>query len=141
MNFLSSIPLQYRLQIAIVILCIAEAWLEEIIIRLKNPALENYPLLNKKEHHRSAIYYGALVFLLVFVAADYGKWYILVPLMLAERRIFFEYALKFFRGRGIRFIEGDQYWDRTARKIFGYKGGVVELLVLLALTAATLFLI
>lgn len=137
MNFLSAIPLQYRLQIAIVILCIAEAWLEEVVIRLKNPASGDYTKNNRDEHRRSAVYYGAVVCLMIFIAADYTHWYILVPLMLVERRIFFEYSLKLFRGRGIRFIEGDQYWDKFSRNIFGYKGGVKELLCLIAIVIAT----
>jgi hypothetical protein len=141
MNLISSIPVQYRLQIAVLVLCVAEAWLEELVIRLKNPTLQNYPALNRKEHRRSAIYYGAQVGMLILVSAEYDKWYYLVMLLLLQRRIFFEYALKLFRGKGLRFIEGDQPWDKISRNIFGYKGGVKELLVLIALVvAANLFL-
>jgi hypothetical protein len=121
-------------QIGITILCLAEAWLEDIVIKLKNPALSNYPLLNKKEHERSAVYYFALVAFLTIItweAVDHHIW--LVISMMCLRRIFFTYGLKLIRpNKRLRDIEGDQYTDRMVRKVFGKRGGYWELLVLLA---------
>jgi hypothetical protein len=125
-------------QLGIIILCLAEAWLEDIVIKLKNPALTNYPALNKKEHARSAVYYLALVAFLVILtweSVDHHIW--LVIAMMCLRRIFFTYGLKLIRpNKRIRDIEGDQYTDTLSRKIFGKKGGYWELLVLLAGVAA-----
>jgi hypothetical protein len=123
-----------KIQIAIAILCIAEAWLEEIVILLKNPALINYASLNKKEHKRSAAFWFAQVAL--FIALSWGQvhyWYILIAALTLNRRLFFEYALKTLRpGKRIRDIEGDQFWDRISRGVFGKTGGYWELAVLVA---------
>lgn len=126
-----AIPYPDRIQIAIAILCIAEAWLEQVVIKMKNPASGDYLRLNRQEHRRSAIYYGTLVLTYIVVCMPMPKWYILVFLLMAERRVFFECALKLFRDRRISLIEGDQPWDTFSRGIFGKKGGWLELLVLL----------
>jgi hypothetical protein len=121
-----------KIQIAIAILCIAEAWLEEVVILLKNPALLNYRKLNKKEHQRSGAFWFAQV--LLFIALSWGNvhyWYVLIIALIANRRIFFEYSLKLFRsGKRIRDIEGDQFWDRISQRVFGKSGGYWELAVL-----------
>lgn len=121
-------------QIGTIILCLAEAWLEDIVIQLKNPGLVNYSILNKKEHQRSAVYYFALVAFLVIITweqVDHHIW--LVISMMCLRRIFFTYGLKLIRpNKRIKDIEGDQYTDRIVRNIFGKKGGYWELLVLIA---------
>lgn len=121
-------------QLGIIILCLAEAWLEDIVIKLKNPALVNYPMLNRKEHQRSAVYYFALVAFLTIITweqVDHHIW--LVISMLCLRRVFFTYGLKLIRpNKRIKDIEGDQYTDRIVRNIFGKKGGYWELLVLIA---------
>lgn len=122
------------IQIAVIVLCIAEAWLEDIVIKLKNPALENYPILNKKEHARSAVYYFALVLcltVLTWEAVDHHIW--LVISLLTLRRIFFTFGLKLIRpNKRLRDIEGDSYTDNIVRKIFGKRGGYLELAALLA---------
>lgn len=120
-------------QLGIIILCLAEAWLEDIVIKLKNPALVNYPMLNRKEHQRSAVYYFALVAFLTIITweqVDHHIW--LVISMMCLRRVFFTYGLKLIRpNKRIKDIEGDQYTDRIVRNIFGKKGGYWELLVLI----------
>lgn len=121
-------------QLAIVLLCIAEAYLEDVVIKLKNPAMVNYPLLNKQEHKRSAVYYFALVGCLTVItweAVDHHIW--LVISMMCLRRIFFTYGLKLIRpNKRIKAIEGDQFTDRFSRRIFGKNGGWWELLALVA---------
>lgn len=124
-----------RIQIAISLLCIAEAWLEEVVIRLKNPSSVNYILLNRQEHRRSAIYYGILVFTYFMIIWPYRYWYILLPGLILERRVFFEYALKIFRKKRPDVIEGDQYWDKISRGIFGRYGGWKELALLVIFIA------
>jgi hypothetical protein len=141
---MNQIPFHIRIQIALVILCIAEAWLETIVIKMKNPASGDYVKLNKQEHNRSAVYYAALIAMLCIVSWDHIiamhlQGLLLILTLLLQRRIFFEYALKLFRGRQIRLIEGDQYWDLLSRKLFGYKGGWKELGVLIVLTITTNF--
>lgn len=119
-----------KIQICIAMLGIAEAWLEVIVIALKNPSLDNYAILNKKEHERSAWYWAAMVFLFIVVSDTWQQAIFLAPALLFNRRLFFEYSLKLFRpGKRIRDIEGDQYWDIHSRRIFGPHGGWWELLV------------
>ncbi len=122
-----------KIQIAIAILCIAEAWLEEIVILLKNPGLINYSSLNKKEHQRSAAYWFVQVcFFIVLSWGNVHYWYILIITLTATRRVFFEYALKLFRpGKQLRDIEGNQFWDRISQRVFGKSGGYWELAALI----------
>lgn len=123
-----------KIQIAIAILGIAEAWLEEVVILLKNPALVNYAKLNKKEHQRSGAFWFAQVIL--FIAISWGQvhyWYLLIVALVFNRRLFFEHSLKLFRsGKHIRDIEGDQFWDRLSQRVFGKSGGYWELALLIA---------
>lgn len=125
-------------QIAVAVLSVAEASLEDIVIRLKNAALINYPALNKQEHRRSAVYYFALIaclLVLTWEQVDHHIW--LVVAFMFVRRIFFTYGLKLIRPRKkLKAIEGDQYTDRIMRNIFGRNGGYIELLVMIAALAA-----
>lgn len=120
-------------QIAVVILCAAEAWLEAVVIQLKNAGLSNYAALNKKEHQRSAVYYFALITCFTVVTWELiGHHIWLVIAFMIIRRIVFTYGLKVLRHRPLHAIEGDQYTDRMIRKVFGKNGGYIELLVLVA---------
>lgn len=123
-----------KIQIAISLLGIVEAWLEKIVILLKNPSLMNYAKLNKKEHELSGLYWFAQVML--YVAISWGEvhyWYLLIIVLVFNRRVFFEYSLKLFRsGKRFSDIEGDQFWDRLSRGVFGKTGGYWELAVLIA---------
>lgn len=119
-------------QLAVVILCAAEAWLEDIVIKLKNAGLANYPALNTKEHRRSAGYYFALIGCLTVITWEQVSHHIwLVIAFMVIRRLIFTYGLKFLRHRPLFAIEGDQYTDRIMRKLFGKNGGYIEILVLL----------
>jgi hypothetical protein len=107
-------------QIAIVLLCAAEAWLEHVVIQLKNPLASNYATLNKREHKRSAIYYFALVgciTVLTWEQIDHHIWLVIAAML--WRRIVFTYGLKLLRQRKFKVIEGDQYTDRIVRSVFG----------------------
>jgi hypothetical protein len=131
-------------QMAFVLLCAAEAWLEDIVIKLKNPSLQNYNQLNTKEHQRSAVYYVALVVcitVLTWEQIDYHIWLVIAAMF--WRRVIFTYGLKFLRRRPLKFIEGDQYTDRIVRSVFGKNGGYWELLFLIGglITINALFLL
>lgn len=120
-------------QIAVIILCAAEAWLEAVVIQLKNAGLSNYAALNKKEHQRSAGYYFALIGCLTVLSwetVDHHIWLVIAFMII--RRIVFTYGLKVLRHRPLHAIEGDQYTDRMIRRVFGKNGGYIELLVLVA---------
>lgn len=124
-------------QLAVILLCIAEASLEDIVIKLKNASLVNYSLLNRQEHRRSAVYYFALIgclLVLTWEQVDHHVW--LVIAFMCLRRIFFTYGLKIYRKRRIKVIEGDQYTDRMIRSLLGKNGGYIELLILLAAVVA-----
>lgn len=131
-------------QIAIVLLCAAEAWLEAVVIKLKNPYVQYYPKLNKQEHQRSAVYYFALVgciTVLTWEQIDHHIW--LVVAAMFWRRLAFTYGLKLLRNRPIGLIEGNQYTDKIMRNIFGKNGGYWELLVMIGclITINLLFLL
>lgn len=129
------IPAALADQLAVVLLCAAEAWLEDIVIKLKSPTLVNYAALNKKEHARSAVYYFALIGSLLVITweqVDHHVWLVIAFMFI--RRLVFTYGLKVLRQKRIAAIEGDQYTDRLMRQIFGKNGGYIELLVLIAAT-------
>lgn len=126
--------------IGMAILCIVEAYLEDVVIQLKNPGLINYNQLNKREHQLSGLYWMALCLFLVIIFIPLKKWYFFVPLLLIIRRIFFEFTLKLLRYKRFQDIEGDQFWDTVSRTIFGAKGGWIELMALLV-TGTLLYLI
>lgn len=118
-------------QMAIVLLCAGEAWLEAVVIKLKNPLIQNYNQLNKQEHQRSAVYYFTLVTcitVLTWEQIDHHLW--LVIAFMFWRRVIFTYGLKFLRRRPIKFIEGDQYTDKMIRSLLGKNGGYIELLIM-----------
>lgn len=123
---------------------VIEAKLETYVIAMKNPALPNYAELNRREHQWSAVYYGAIVLAVTVVAYQLvGYSWKVIPVvfsLLINRRVFFEYALKVFRGKPVKAIEGDQPLDITVRKVLGANGGYVELVLLVSLLTALLFI-
>lgn len=138
------IPAALADQLAVVLLCAAEAWLEDIVIKLKSPTLVNYAALNKKEHARSAVYYFALIGSLLVITweqVDHHVWLVIAFMFI--RRLVFTYGLKVLRQKRIPAIEGDQYTDRLMRRVFGKNGGYIELLVLISvlITINALFLL
>lgn len=115
------------------VLYIVEALLEKVVISMKNPQAIDYNRLNKEEHQLSGVYWMALVLALVVITADQMRlWYYLVPALIIERRIFFEYTLKIVRNKRTRDIEGDQFWDKIMRGILGARGGHIEFILLIA---------
>lgn len=138
------IPAALADQLAVVLLCAAEAWLEDIVIKLKSPTLVNYAALNKKEHARSAVYYFALIGSLLVITweqVDHHVWLVIAFMFI--RRLVFTYGLKVLRQKRIAAIEGDQYTDRLMRRVFGKNGGYIELLGLISvlITINALFLL
>lgn len=134
----------FVIHLLFVVINVIEAKLESYVIALKNPALPNYAELNRREHQWSAVYYGAIVLAVSVVAYKLvGLSWTVIPVMfslLINRRIFFDYALKLFRKKPIKAIEGDQPLDVTVRKVLGANGGYMELLLLVALLTALLFI-
>lgn len=122
-----------------------EAKLETYVIAMKNPSLPNYSALNRLEHRWSGIYYAGICVLALGVSAlALGLTWKVLPAglsLLVNRRIFFEYALKLFRRRPIRAIEGDQPLDTAVRKVLGANGGYLELVLLFVALIGSYFII
>lgn len=119
------------IQVLYLIICISEAWLEQAVIYLKNPNIQNYHTWNKKEHSRSLVYAASVGFTIAIIAAIYGDLatsLILLPCFFFIRRIGFDFALKAFRGKRISAIEGDGWFDGIARNLYGNKGGYWDVL-------------
>lgn len=117
------------LEVTTSLIFLIEARLEKYVISMKSPYVANYSDNNKKEHQWSFIY--AAVIVLGYTTIS-GLW-ILLPSIFLSRRIFFDYSLKLFRNKQFEDIEGDQFYDRLARKIFGNKGGWKEALVIISI--------
>jgi hypothetical protein len=111
-----------------------EAWLEQVVIDMKNGTSLNYDRLNHTEHFRSALLSVAwfTCFLSAIVALQF---YWLIPAFVVNRRIFFDYTLIIFRHRPAHKYEGDDWWVKRIVKVFGKNGRVKELLVELLITA------
>jgi len=118
---------------------ILEAWLEQVVIDLKNPSLTNYHELNRKEHLRSAIYATYVALLIWTVPLSLWHCWPLLPAIVLNRRIFFDYALILFRQRpNPALYEGDDWWVHRFKAIFGPKGRNKELAVTLVITIASI---
>lgn len=124
------------IQIFYLIICLSEAYLEQAVIYLKNPNLLNYRSWNEKEHARSLAYAAAVGLTIAIIPALYGQigtTFILLPCLFFIRRIGFDFALKIFRGRNKSIIEGDAWFDKVARQIYGEKGGWIDVAVCVAI--------
>jgi len=122
--------------IYLILLClifVAEAYLEKIVIDLKNGSLSDYIKLNKQEHFRSAIY-SALVILSFCLFFYHLHFYFLIVNAIIARRIFFDYVLILVRNRPNKGVyEGTDTWVKIFSTIFGKRGRNIELLVSLAI--------
>ncbi len=118
-----------ELEIFFAVLFFLEAFLEKVIIGLKNPNLSNYKELNKKEHVLSFVWAGFLILGVAYLQ----KSFLFVPSIILSRRIFFDYSLKLLRNRGLKAIEGDGEIDELMKRIFGKEGGIKELIVVVVL--------
>jgi hypothetical protein len=108
-------------------ICTAEAWLEVIVIELKDPRLADYSELNRKEHLRSLVY-AVLVAAPFLLVTWYYHFYWLIPAIIVNRRIFFDFFLKHLRDRPKFLIEGKGPFDSFFRMIYGQRGGWYELI-------------
>jgi hypothetical protein len=104
---------------------LAEAWLEAIVIRLKNGSLPDYAALNKAEHSRSFIYSCLVCAPYLGIAAAGGFYWILGAIVI-NRRLVFDTALRKFRGRKLHKYEGDGSIDGFMRGILGENGALLE---------------
>lgn len=118
---------------------LCEAWLEEIVIDLKNTQLPFYNPLNRKEHSRSLIL-AVLIMAPYMAVALYLKQYWLIPAILFNRRIFFDFPLALFRGRPAALYEGNDTTGRILAGIFGKRGRIRELALTLVITLGSLFM-
>lgn len=114
---------------------LVEAWLERVVIDLKNDSLSNYRRLNAQEHTRSFIYSSAVASPYVIAALFLGLYWIIPPLLI-NRRMVFDPSLKLFRGRKLARYEGNGPVDNFCKSIFGRNGAHWEVLVELAITVA-----
>lgn len=137
-------PTLYLVLMIFSVVNVVEARLEKTVIALKNPSLTNYTQLNRDEHRWSGFYYGAVCMLGALVSyLVYGFTWKMLPvvfLLLANRRIFFDFSLKIFRDRKLRDIEGDQPLDIFVRGVLGKQGGVKELFLLVIVSIALIYI-
>lgn len=115
---------------------LAEAWLEAVVIALKDPRLAEGSL-NDQEHARSLVYsiiaaapYGAIALSMGFI------W--LLGAFLVNRRLIFDNALKGFRRprRPLGVYERKKGIDAFLARIFGQRGALIEAGLEAAATAA-----
>lgn len=118
---------------------LAEAWLEVVVIELKNPHISKYSTLNAREHLRSGVF-ASLVCLVVAAIGCHLGLYWLLPAIAVNRRLVFDYGLKLMRGRPFQTYEGDGPVDRAAAWCFGREGAATEFLILTLLTITSIYL-
>lgn len=117
-----------------------EAWLEEVVIELKNPHIPEYSVLNKREHFRSAVLAGSWLFA-ASAAAYHLQEYWIMPALFVNRRIFFDYPLIIFRDRPRHRYEGDDWWTRNFfKRVFSTNGRLIELSFELVITAGSIYM-
>lgn len=127
------ISIELYIQLSYCIICILEAWLEQVIIWLKNTKLANYMRYDKVEHRRSAMFMLSIATAFSLMPHLYegrnifNSVYLFISLLFI-RRLFFDYSLKIFRGKRLFTIEGNGLVDRTLKGIFGVKGGWIEVM-------------
>lgn len=114
-----------------------EAWLEVVVIDLKNPYISEYHKLNQREHLRSGVFACAVCAVFVVVALSL-QLYWLVPAIVVNRRLVFDYGLKMLRGRPFDLYEGDGFFDALGRRVFGRENAEKEFAILLGITVFTI---
>jgi len=119
---------------------VLEAWLEEMVIFLKNPTIKDYDKANHKEHFRSAVFSATLSAIAITYVIVHTTDYWLIPELVINRRIFFDYTDILIRKRPRFLYEGNDWWKGFFVKIFGKKGRTKELLLELAITIASIVL-
>jgi len=111
---------------------VIEAWLEVVVINLKNSSLSNYNSLNHQEHFRSAIWAATLILSFCSFLLQTSAYY-LIPAAFIARRVFFDYSLILFRNRPKNLYEGNDWWAQTLSFIFSKKGRKSELIITIIL--------
>jgi hypothetical protein len=133
------------IQLFFAIFYLIEAKLEVYVIALKNGSIASYKELNRLEHKWSFIYASFLAvssaLLYFWVYGLHLGLFAFLASVINGRRLFFDYPLKKLRNRNLKDIEGDQFFDRTIRRIFGPKGGYKELVLLILVQLVAFFLI
>lgn len=122
----------------IVLICLSiihllEAWLEVVVIDLKNASLTSYNRLNKAEHFRSAVLAGSWMLCAIAVVVFLTKEYWMIPALVVNRRNFFDFPLSIFRKRPLDKYEGNDWWVKKFKFLFG-GNRVVEFIVTMAIT-------
>jgi general stress protein CsbA len=137
---IESIPIEIQVLIILSVIHLLEAWLEEVVIDLKNPNLPYYTSLNHQEHFRSSVLAVAWLIPAVYVAC-YNSNFWIIPGLVVNRRIFFDYGLILFRDRPGNKYEGNDWWVMNIFiPIFGRLGRIKELVLTALITAASIYL-
>jgi hypothetical protein len=117
---------------------LCEAWLEVVVIELKNPYISKYNTLNAREHLRSGVF--AILVCAVFAAIAWQlELYWLLPAVALNRRQVFDFSLKLLRGRSFSLYEGDGFFDSIGRKLFGARGAWIEFVILTLITTTSIY--
>ena len=115
-----------------------ECWHEVAVIALKNPYHKDYDLRDKREHFRSAVLSGYWLAIACFICVHHYDGWWLVPALVVNRRIFFDYALMIWMDWSYKYYHGNAWWDQKLAGIFGIDGRVRELAVTLVITAGSI---
>lgn len=122
--------------LSIIHLC--EAKLETFVIGLKNPYMPKYSYLNRKEHLWSAVLAGAWLACAI-LATLYFKCYWIIPALILNRRIFFDYGLIVFEDWDREEYGGNDWWvQKVFIPIFGINGRKKELIIELLIVIASI---
>lgn len=124
--------------IAIYVYFFLEALLEEYVIKLKNGSHPDYARLNKIEHFRSGLLAAWVIAVAFYVAIFHTKQFLILPSAFLSRRIFFDWSLIVLRDRPRHKYEGNDWWNNIFRKIFGQNGRVIEHVVEIIITVASI---
>lgn len=112
---------------------LAEAWLEAVVIALKDPRLAEGSL-NDQEHARSLVYSIVVALPYGILALSLG-FYWLLGVFLVNRRLVFDNALKVYRKRPLGHYERKKGIDAFLARIFGQRGALIEVVLEAAATA------
>lgn len=111
----------------------AEAWLEAIVIDLKDPRLAE-SRQNEQEHARSLVYSIIVAAPYAVIAVALGLYWLLGA-FLVNRRLVFDNALKLYRRRPLNLYERKKGIDGFLAKVFGQRGALIEAALEAAATA------
>jgi hypothetical protein len=134
------IPVGVQALVILSVIHLLEAWLEQVVIGLKNPTLSIYNRLNHQEHFRSAVLAGCWLGAAAYVCCYNSEYWILAGLIV-NRRIFFDYGLIIFRHRPGNKYEGNDWWVMNIFiPLFGRTGRLKELVLTLLITITSIYL-